>query len=808
MLGESYKDAIASVEALETIEKAGERVSTLAVELKADLERRVEWTRDREEDAEEIERVGTDAERGSRVKFLLDTPEKMWGLLEDSDYENAAVRLMAAQEMLGEMTSGRGDAEALYASFPVARQQAMVLNSFNVHVSKRARAGLERPTLRATDVASALKSLIVVEKLSRKRALLLLLQTRQARVRACLRDIATATVTHDGLKKRLTAVMVDVKSTLKVCFEVFAGPQPLLDSSSTQSLTARDLFEGVFEPQVEWERFQAAFTERTSRKNENVNEGTIMDACLEWMDRLATDVSQRGVAVFGRISNCDELSSLEADFSSEDKEWDATCKALFNRRVDLWSILFERPWLQQGFSLFKKSLTFAHLKPQIDTAIVDARKKSRSDSRKESSMWSSSSSSTDEITNVPDDVKCARAVARAINNIMLSVRKEALMLQGVQLGGNVELEGRIAQLEQHIHSCAHKGLVELAKSLSAKVESHPNDVPCALMVGHLARAVMDIVKEVTVLLKPANSWPKYNESAELIIKPIRTLRGMKQPKEPQNVKIDEVKAEFERAMNAGYSVWVKKCSTDTVREFKEALSADHSLASDSAPPHWEEVADKTGDGLQLQLPATPSSYVLTSIHGVLQEVQQIGGHLLPVSAIRMLASSLVDGVLQAYADSLSRGRRSEKGTLQMLMDTKFAADVLSLKDASRLSALQKQLTGTLDPIDWATYEPYLWENEKRAYRRCSVLLGGFVQLADLYQDTSIKPAGTKASASAVKKAMPRFTYLPVSLPTLRGLNAESRKTKIDWGEIEAQTFEDEEREGLFSSFKNILREFA
>ena len=305
MLGESYKDAIASVEALETIEKAGERVSTLAVELKADLERRVEWTRDREEDAEEIERVGTDAERGSRVKFLLDTPEKMWGLLEDSDYENAAVRLMAAQEMLGEMTSGRGDAEALYASFPVARQQAMVLNSFNVHVSKRARAGLERPTLRATDVASALKSLIVVEKLSRKRALLLLLQTRQARVRACLRDIATATVTHDGLKKRLTAVMVDVKSTLKVCFEVFAGTQPLLDSSSTQSLTARDLFEGVFEPQVEWERFQAAFTERTSRKNENVNEGTIMDACLEWMDRLATDVSQRGVAVFGRISNCD-----------------------------------------------------------------------------------------------------------------------------------------------------------------------------------------------------------------------------------------------------------------------------------------------------------------------------------------------------------------------------------------------------------------------------------------------------------------------------------------------------------------------
>ena len=810
MLGESYKDAIASVEALDAIERANEELVVLVNEVEAALSARGDWEASAREAATSADaRAGEDAEQGSRVKFLLDTPEKMWGLLEDCEYEAAATRLIAAQETLAAMTSGRKSEEALYAAFPVARQQATVLGSFKAHVSARARAGLERSNLRTAEAASALKALMVVENIGSSRALALLLQARQARTRACLRDVAASASTNEALKKRLAAIISDMKSILKMSFDIFAGSQPLIATSCTDSLTARDLFEGVFEPQAEWERFQANSKARASQL-EILDEAAVRDTTVAWLDNMANDVSQRGGAVFGKISNCVDLAALETAFSSEDKEWDTACSKLFKRRVDLWSILFERPWLQQGFTLFTKTLTFAHLKPQVDTAIVDARKKAVADSRKDSSMWSSSSGSMEDSMNVLDDIKCARAVARAMNNIMLSVRKDALMLQGVELGGTLEVESRIAQIDQHIHSCAHRGLVEMAQFLSSKVESNSSDVPCALMVGHLARAVMDVVKEVHVLFKPASAWPKYNESSELIIKPARTLRGMQQPKEPQNVKIDDVTSEFKKAMDTGFSVWVNKCATDTLRVFRESFSSDESLASESIPAHWEDVVDDRVVGLQLKLPATPSSYLLTSIHGALQEAQRVGGHLLPRSAIRMLATSLVDGVLRVYSENLPRSRRSEKGTLQMLLDVKFAADVLALEDASRVGELQKQLTGTLDPIDWATYEPYLWENERRAYRRCSVLLGGFVQLADLYQDTSIKPVSAGTTAAPVK-AVPRFTYLPVSLPTLRGLNSDKGKAKIDWGEIEAQVFDDEEREGIlssFTSFRNILREFA
>ncbi len=39
----------------------------------------------------------------------------------------------------------------------------------------------------------------------------------------------------------------------------------------------------------------------------------------------------------------------------------------------------------------------------------------------------------------------------------------------------------------------------------------------------------------------------------------------------------------------------------------------------------------------------------------------------------------------------------------------------------------------LDPIDWATYEPYLWANEAATYGRCAVLLGSLMQLERLHQ---------------------------------------------------------------------------
>ncbi|CAK9142320.1 unnamed protein product [Ilex paraguariensis] len=161
-------------------------------------------------------------------------------------------------------------------------------------------------------------------------------------------------------------------------------------------------------------------------------------------------------------------------------------------------------------------------------------------------------------------------------------------------------------------------------------------------------------------------------------------------------------------------------------------------------------------------------------------------------------SQLVIGI---YGDFLSDeeaygSQVSENGVLQVLLDIRFAADVLSggdfsgseelskvlkvkstfrqkhdlhkAKSANRelIDGLVNRLSQRLDPIDWLTYEPYLWENERQSYLRHSVLFGFFVQLNRLYTDTMQKLPTNPESNIMRCSTVPRFKYLPISAPAL------------------------------------------
>lgn len=81
-----------------------------------------------------------------------------------------------------------------------------------------------------------------------------------------------------------------------------------------------------------------------------------------------------------------------------------------------------------------------------------------------------------------------------------------------------------------------------------------------------------------------------------------------------------------------------------------------------------------------------------------------------------------------------------------------------------LDSLQEKL----DPIDWATYEAYLWANECRFYHRSAVLLGHLVGLHRLYSDAPQQRQPFSADSNTLHMAVPapRFTYLPISTPAM------------------------------------------
>ena len=166
----------------------------------------------------------------------MDTPEKIWGSLEERDHVGAARRLLAARDVLEALESREVDPTSLpsdsdsHASslpsraellraFPLLRQQAPVLDSFRAQIARRARAALESSAAGFAADANALAAVVLVEGASLADALRLLLQTRRARVRAGLRRAAAL---GGGSRRAASALAGAAREARRVAVAVVA----------------------------------------------------------------------------------------------------------------------------------------------------------------------------------------------------------------------------------------------------------------------------------------------------------------------------------------------------------------------------------------------------------------------------------------------------------------------------------------------------------------------------------------------------------------------------------------------------------
>ncbi|GLC68116.1 hypothetical protein PLESTF_000647700 [Pleodorina starrii] len=240
----------------------------------------------------------------------------------------------------------------------------------------------------------------------------------------------------------------------------------------------------------------------------------------------------------------------------------------------------------------------------------------------------------------------------------------------------------------------------------------------------------------------------------------------------------------------------------------------------------EPIAD-----MRFSLPASPSVPVLLLLSAACAEVRRAGDHKIAPEALQAFEWELSRALTSTYSQLLQPGTGSlhvrgvtEKGILQLLLDVRFLRDVLvggrpvttrgagagasgagaaaaaaaaaaasggglgalgsglllpgsELTDPSLVSALAERkreaaaleqlLQDCLDPIDWATYESYLWANEARYFQRVSILFGGLIQLQRAHPEAAAKLASTGLQDSNplnVLPVAPRFQYLPISAP--------------------------------------------
>ena len=63
-------------------------------------------------------------------------------------------------------------------------------------------------------------------------------------------------------------------------------------------------------------------------------------------------------------------------------------------------------------------------------------------------------------------------------------------------------------------------------------------------------------------------------------------------------------------------------------------------------------------------------------------------------------------------------------------------------------SLEASLGSQLDPIDWATYEPYLWANEAVYYQRAATLFGALLQTRRLHAQVLPLPLAVRCTKGA------------------------------------------------------------
>ncbi|XP_066312693.1 conserved oligomeric Golgi complex subunit 1-like [Miscanthus floridulus] len=289
-----------------------------------------------------------------------------------------------------------------------------------------------------------------------------------------------------------------------------------------------------------------------------------------------------------------------------------------------------------------------------------------------------------------------------------------------------------------------------------------------------------------------------------------------------NPRLDELNKTLQSLCIMAHNVWIAWVSTELSHILSYDLNKDDSLSSSTPLRGWEVTVikqEETTEGpleMQIALPSMPSLYIISFLYQACLEIHKVGGHILDRIILHNFAWELLQKVINIYENFLSSVESgnspvSEKGILQILLDLRFIGDVLSggkssstnttemqtnslpstvtktsfRRKQSQLQAdsaviepinkLVNRLSQRLDPIDWATYEPYLWENEKQSYKRYVVLFGFLVQLNHMYTGIAQKlPTKSNTDSNIMRcSQVPRFKYLPISAPSISSRSHKS-----------------------------------
>ncbi|KAK6232067.1 hypothetical protein SCA6_002140 [Theobroma cacao] len=838
-----------------------------------------------------------------RVKYLVDTPENIWGCLDESMFLEAAARYVRAKHVHSNLMLPNRDLDHnnILSNFPLLQHQWQIVESFKAQISQRSRERLMDRGLPVAAYADALAAVAVIDDLDPEQVLGLFLETRKTWI---LHTLTASAGNADATSSIAISVFCDLLSIIQVSIaqvgELFLhvlNDMPLFYKVILGSPPASQLFGGIPNPDDEV-RLWKSFRDKLESVTVMLHKTFISNTCLRWLRDCGTQIVSKinGRYLLDAIPSGQDLGTaeklirqtmdskevlegslewLKSVFGSEiELPWNRIRELVLEGDLDLWDEIFEDAFVRRmkviidsGFEDLTRAVNVSDMIHTIGVAGGEKMDFQAYLNRPSTSggVWFTEPNNVKKpgplLGNkaLPEEdnfQSCLNAyfglevsqIRDGVDSCCQSILEDLLsFLESAK--ASLRLKDLVPYLQKKCYDSVSMILKELKTELDilySSIESEhkeggsvppPIIVERSLFIGRLLFAFENYSKHIPLILGSPRFWVKYTVPAVFeklpsllwlsraaTNSPVSDSLGMQMvtssqrqssaataallgANESASPKLDELRKITRELCIRAYSLWMSWLSDGLSLILSLELEQDDGLSATAPLRGWEETvvkqeqSDEGSSEMKISLPSMPSLYVMSFLCRACEEIHRIGGHVLDKSIVQKFALSLIEKVISIYENFLSTreacgAQVSEKGILQVLLDIRFAADVLSGGDFNvneefsstpkskssfkrkqdqiqtksfireRIDGLIYSLSQKLDPIDWLTYEPYLWENERQSYLRHAVLFGFFVQLNRMYTDTMQKLPTNSESNIMRCSVVPRFKYLPISAPAL------------------------------------------
>lgn len=317
-----------------------------------------------------------------RVKYLVDTPENIWGCLDESMFLESSARYIRAKLVHCSLISNT-ESKNVLSNFPLLQHQWQMVETFKAQISQRSRERLldQSVELGIHAYADALAAVAVIDDLDPKQVLTLFLERRKSCISqksaGCCSNVNA--ISSDVISVYCQAIKI-IQVTIGQVGELFLqvlNDMPLFYKTILGSPPASQFFGGIPNPDEEVRLWNLSRAE-LELKMVLLDREYISAVCSDWLKNCGKEIMNvvNNRYLIDVISSGQELAAAEKlirdtmdskqvlegslewlknVFGSEiEMPWKRTHELVFGGESDLWDEIFEEAFVQRMKAIVDK----------------------------------------------------------------------------------------------------------------------------------------------------------------------------------------------------------------------------------------------------------------------------------------------------------------------------------------------------------------------------------------------------------------------------------------------------------------------